>query len=174
LVSRYPARTDQTRVEHVSLTLSDGTSNPYASRLRVIRRKVGPTSGNPGLQLQFANRELTLRPGQNGRVRLLIGTERGALLVPQRACRKSRTPTAWPLSASDNTVSVRRVKAGRRVDAMWVIDAGLQARRFAWSPTGLRRSPRDRSSAPGRCAHSPTGNRRRRSPRADALTIDDG
>ena len=81
---RGPAR--RRRPAGIQLTLADGTVVPahgHASNL--VERAVDPTTGTLGVQLEFPNPELLLRPGQYGRARLLLDTKPGALLVPQRA-----------------------------------------------------------------------------------------
>ena len=67
-----------------------------------------------------------LRPGQFVRVRVLIGTRQGALLVPQRAVMELQGSYQVAVVGPDNRVDIRPVKPGERVGPLWVIDEGLK------------------------------------------------
>jgi len=71
--------------EGIELTLSDGTKYPQTGRVNTVERAVDPTTGTLGVELLFANPDQILRPGQYGRVRILLDTKPGAFLIPQRA-----------------------------------------------------------------------------------------
>src|SRR6185436_20127729 len=69
----------------IQLTLSDGTVYPNTGHIVAVDRAVDPTTGTLGMQIEFPNKDLLLRPGQYGRARLLLETKPKAILVPQRA-----------------------------------------------------------------------------------------
>ena len=52
------------RADGIQLTLADGGVYPHAGRVNLVERAVDPTTGTLGIQLEFANPDLLLRPGQ--------------------------------------------------------------------------------------------------------------
>jgi membrane fusion protein (multidrug efflux system) len=73
----------------------------------------------------FPNPHNLLRPGQFVRVRVQIGTRKGALLIPQRAVMEFQGSYQVAVVGPDNRVDVRQVRPGERIGALWMIDAGL-------------------------------------------------
>ena len=118
---------DAPRATGIQLTLSDGTVYPHLGKVGVIDRAVDPTTGTLGIQIEFPNPEQLLRPGQYGRVRALLETKRGAMLVPQRAVQELQSLHSVALVGADNKVTFRSIKVGPRVDAMWVVEDGVAA-----------------------------------------------
>ena len=128
IVARREAARDPAaaRTQTIQLTLTDGTVYPHPGRLGPIERAVDPRTGTLGVQLEFANPEQLLRPGQFGRARMLLDTKAGALLVPQRAVQELQNLYSVALVGNDNKITFRNVKVGQRVDSLWVIEEGLK------------------------------------------------
>jgi membrane fusion protein (multidrug efflux system) len=78
------------------------------------------------MELVFPNPQQILRPGQYGRVRILLDTRRGALLVPQRAVQELQSIYTVAVIDSGNKVAFRTVKVGQKVDSLWVVEDGLK------------------------------------------------
>ena len=112
--------------EGIRLTLADGAQYPQTGRIQTVDRAVDPSTGTLGLQLSFPNPQQILRPGQYGRVRILLDTRRGALLIPQRAVQELQSIFSVAVVEGDK-VAFRNVKVGQRVDSLWVIEDGLKA-----------------------------------------------
>jgi membrane fusion protein (multidrug efflux system) len=112
---------------NIQLTLSDGSVYPHPGRVHVVDRAVDPSTGTLGIQLQFPNPQLLLRPGQYGRARLLLENRTGALLVPQRAVQELQNLYSVATVDGGGKVAFKNVRVGARVDSMWVIEEGLQA-----------------------------------------------
>ena len=110
----------------IQLTLADGTSYPQRGKLGPIERAVDATTGTIAVQFIFPNPTGLLRPGQYGRVRLTLDTMAGALLVPQRAVQELQNLYSVGIVGTDNKVEFRNVKAGLKVDSLWVVDEGLK------------------------------------------------
>jgi membrane fusion protein (multidrug efflux system) len=125
---RESARTGEAprATANIELTLADGTTYPHTGRVSSVERAVDPTTGTLGLELAFPNPDLLLRPGQFGRVRLLLETKAGALLVPQRAVQELQNLYSVAVVGTDNKVAFRTVKVGPRVDTLWVIEDGVK------------------------------------------------
>jgi membrane fusion protein, multidrug efflux system len=110
----------------IQLTLADGSTYGETGRVNLVDRAVDPTTGTLGIQLEYANPGLLLRPGQYGRARLLLDTRAGALLVPQRAVQELQNLTSVAVVDASNKIAFRTVKTGLRVGSLWVIEEGLK------------------------------------------------
>jgi membrane fusion protein, multidrug efflux system len=110
----------------VELILADGTVFPHKGRLDAIERAVDPTTGTLTGQFRFPNPEDILRPGQYGKARLVTDVKEGALVVPQRAVQEIQGLYSVMVVKPDATVEQRMVKAGERVDNLWIVDSGIK------------------------------------------------
>jgi len=110
----------------LELVLADGTTYPQKGRFFVANRQVDEKTGAILIAGLFPNPGNTLRPGQYAKVRAVTSTKNGALLVPQRAVTELQGSYRVAVVGADNKVSIRTVQVGDRVDALWVIEEGLQ------------------------------------------------
>src|SRR5262249_8202043 len=67
-----------------------------------------------------------LRPGQYGKVRIVVEVRKNALLVPQRAVQDVQGTQQVAVLKADDTIDVRPVKVGERIGPLWVITDGLK------------------------------------------------
>ena len=111
----------------IELLLADGTMHPHKGQLDAIERAVDPTTGTLSLQFRFPNPDGLIRPGQYGRVRFVLETQRDALLVPQRAVQELQNLYNVFVVGPDDTLSIRTGVVGPRIDNLWVIEKGLSA-----------------------------------------------
>ena len=98
----------------------------HTGRLTTVDRAVDPTTGTLGLEITYANPDQLLRPGQFGRVRLLLENKAGALLVQQRAVQELQNLYSVAIVDGSGKVSFRNVKVGPKVDSLWVIEEGVK------------------------------------------------
>ena len=110
----------------LELVLADGTTHPQKGRFFVADRQVDQKTGAIRIAGLFPNAGNTLRPGQYAKVRAVTSTRNGALLVPQRAVTELQGSYRVAVVGADDKVSIRTVKVGDRVGALWVIEEGLQ------------------------------------------------
>jgi len=87
---------------------------------------VDQNTGAIQLAALFPNPENILRPGQYGKVRAVVGTERSALLVPQPAVTELQGSYQVDVLGKDNRVAIRPVKVGNQVGTMWIVVDGLK------------------------------------------------
>lgn len=120
------APTDAPRGTGIPLTLADGSTYAHLGRVNLVDRAVDPTTGTLGIQLEYPNPDLLLRPGQYGRARLLLDTRTAALLVPQRSVQELQNLTSVAVVDASNKIAFRTVKTGLRVGSLWVIEEGLK------------------------------------------------
>ncbi|HEX9080470.1 MAG TPA: efflux RND transporter periplasmic adaptor subunit [Desulfuromonadaceae bacterium] len=110
----------------IELILGDGSVYPHTGKFYAIDRQVDVRTGTLRVAALFPNPTNLLRPGQFVRVRVLIGTKRGALLIPQRAVIELQGSYQAAVVGKDNRVEMRPIKPGERVGPLWVIDEGLK------------------------------------------------
>ena len=110
----------------LELILADGRSFPIRARFSFADRQVDVRTGTIKVAALFPNPGNLLRPGQFAKVRAIIETKKGALLVPQRAVNELQGRFQVAVVGPDNKVELRRVKVGERVGSLWVIDEGLK------------------------------------------------
>jgi membrane fusion protein, multidrug efflux system len=111
---------------HIELILGDGTRYPYPGKFFAIDRQVDVRTGTLRVAALFPNPTNLLRPGQFVRVQVLLGTRKGALLIPQRSVMELQGSYQVALVGTDNKVELRAVQPGERVGALWEIAAGLK------------------------------------------------
>lgn len=109
----------------IELFLADGSLYPHRGTFYAIDRQVDVRTGTLRAAVLFPNPADLLRPGQFVRVHVLAGTNKGALLVPQRAVMELQGAYQVAVVDTDNIVQIRPVKVGERVGALWVISEGL-------------------------------------------------
>ncbi len=110
----------------IQLKLSDGSIYPKPGKFYAIDRQVDPRTGTLTVETVFPNPDSALRPGQFGRVRLTVGTRRGALLVPQRAVTEMQGRFQVAIVSPDNKVEIKNVQPGNRFNDLWEINQGLR------------------------------------------------
>lgn len=108
------------------LILADGSVYPQKGALLLTDRQVDVTTGSIRIVCAFPNPKNILRPGQFGRVRAAGDVRKGALLVPQRAVNELQGSYQVAVVGNDNKVSIRSVKTGERVGAMWILEDGVR------------------------------------------------
>jgi RND family efflux transporter MFP subunit len=128
-VKRNPtvaAREARQRQFELDLVLADGSTYPRKGKFFAADRQVDIQTGAIRLAGLFPNPDNVLRPGQFGRVRFISYTRTGALLVPQKAIVELQGSYQVAVVGNDNKVTLRTVKVGERIGAMWIVDEGLK------------------------------------------------
>jgi membrane fusion protein (multidrug efflux system) len=110
----------------LQLFLADGSTYSHTGKFYVADRQVDPTTGAIRIAGIFANPDNTLRPGQYGRVRAATSTEKGALLVPQRAVIQLQGTYRVAVVGNDNKVTIKPFTLGPQSGSMWIIQDGLK------------------------------------------------
>jgi membrane fusion protein (multidrug efflux system) len=110
-----------------SLILADGTEHPEPGKWVFMDRAVDIKTGTIRARAEFRNPSKLLRPGMFARVRLSVPTEKGNILVPERALVELQGKSfVWVVDA-DNKAAQRPVQvAPNRIGAHAVILDGLK------------------------------------------------
>ena len=111
----------------IELVLSDGSVYPHPGRIANTLNSVNTKTGTMEVQAMFRNPDHSVLPGQFVRVRVRTAQRTQAVLVPQRAIQELQGQQSVLTLGADNTVQVRRVVTGDRVDERSVIEQGLEA-----------------------------------------------
>jgi membrane fusion protein (multidrug efflux system) len=101
---------------------------PFASpgRFVLVGREVNNTTGTIQFATEFQNKGALLRPGGFGRVRIKIGTEKDALLIPQRAVNEVQGEYQVVVLSAGDKAEFRSVEVGERSGSDWIIAKGLK------------------------------------------------
>jgi membrane fusion protein (multidrug efflux system) len=110
----------------LELILANGSTYPRKGKFYFADRQVDIQTGAIRLAGLFQNPDNVLRPGQFGRVRFVSYVKPGALLVPQRSIVELQGSYLVAVVGNDNKVSLKPVKVGERVGALWIVDEGLK------------------------------------------------
>ena len=124
--SREARGNSQRKEQNLELILADGSVFPQKGWVSFADRQVDPGTGTIKVAALFPNPGNLLRPGQFAKVRALLETHRGALLVPQRAVSELQGRYQLAVVDPDNKVDLRWVKVGERTGSLVVIDEGLK------------------------------------------------
>jgi RND family efflux transporter MFP subunit len=127
--SRYP---DQAQREALlkkidfELILSSGTVYPRKGKFYALDRNLDPKTGSIRYYVTFPNPGSFLRPGEFGKVRFVPDMKKGAMVIPQEAVNELQGSYQVAVVDENNKVSIRPVKMGERIGAMWEVTEGLK------------------------------------------------
>ena len=111
----------------LELTLASGAVYPLKGRVRFANNQVDVKTGTVRVVGEFENPQGLLSPGMFVRVRALLNTLKGSLLVPQSAVMDMQGHALIAVVGEDNKVSLRPVVTGERVGTQWVVQGKIQA-----------------------------------------------
>src|SRR5437764_12451316 len=127
--SRYPDTVQREallkRIDF-DLILGDGKVYPGKGKFYALDRNLDPKTGSIHYYVTFPTPDAMLRPGQFGKVRFVPDSVQNALVVPQEAVTELQGNFQVAVVDQNNKVSIRPVKTGARIGAMWQITDGLK------------------------------------------------
>src|SRR5258706_2174699 len=127
---RFPTETTRQAAGkslRLELILADGSTYPHEGTFYFADRQVNESTGAIRIAGLFANPANILRPGGYGKVRAVIRTQQGALLVPQRAVSELQGGYQVAVVDDQNKVNIRTIQVADRVGSQWVVAEGLKA-----------------------------------------------
>ena len=128
-VSRHPDQKEREayiKSLQFELILSSGNVYPHRGTFYALDRNLDPKTGSIRYYVIFPNPGNILRPGQFGKVRFVADQKKGAMVVPQEAVNELQGNFQVAVVDQNNKVSIRPVKMGERIGAMWEVTEGLK------------------------------------------------
>jgi RND family efflux transporter MFP subunit len=128
-VSRHPDATERNayvKTLKFELILGNGEVYPQKGTFYALDRSLDVKTGSIRYYVTFPNPGNVLRPGQFGNVRFVADMKKGAMVIPQEAVNELQGSYQVAVVEQDNKVSIRPVKMGERIGAMWEVTEGLK------------------------------------------------
>ncbi|HEX4640812.1 MAG TPA: efflux RND transporter periplasmic adaptor subunit [Chthoniobacterales bacterium] len=128
-VSRHPDPTERNayvKTLDFELILGNGTLYPHKGKFYALDRNLDVKTGSIRYEVTFPNPGNQLRPGQFGKIRFVADMKKGALVVPQEAVTELQGNFQVAVVDEANKVSIRPVKMGERIGALWEIADGVK------------------------------------------------
>jgi RND family efflux transporter MFP subunit len=128
-VSRHPdpkERNEYVKSLQFELILGNGELYPRKGSFYALDRSLDVKTGSIRYYVTFPNPGNVLRPGQFGNVRFVADMKKGAMVIPQEAVNELQGSYQVAVVGDDNKVSIRPVKMGERIGAMWEVTEGLK------------------------------------------------
>jgi len=128
-VSRHPDQKEREayiKSLQFELILSSGKVYPHTGTFYALDRNLDPKTGSIRYYVIFPNPGNILRPGQFGKVRFVADQKKGAMVVPQEAVNELQGNFQVAVVDQNNKVSIRPVKMGERIGALWEVTEGLK------------------------------------------------
>jgi RND family efflux transporter MFP subunit len=116
----------------IEILLPDGSTYSHQGKINFISFQINPTTDTVLVRGIIANKkdkgvsDFDLIPGQYAPVRLIIGQDPAALLIPQPALVESQIGKQVFVVNADNKVESRSVEVGRGYQGQWIIKKGLK------------------------------------------------
>jgi RND family efflux transporter MFP subunit len=128
-VSRHPDATERNayiKSLDFELILSSGNVYPQKGKFYALDRNLDTKTGSIRYYVTFPNSGNNLRPGQFGKVRFVADMKKGAMVIPQEAVNELQGSYQVAVVDQNNKCSIRPVKMGERIGALWEITDGLK------------------------------------------------
>lgn len=111
----------------VEVRLPDDDREPRSGPLTFVDNAVQEGTGTIKLRATLDNRDRRFWPGRFVKVRLILRTNKDAVLVPAEAPQLAAQGSFVYVVKPDSTAELRQVKVGQRQESLVVIDKGLKA-----------------------------------------------
>lgn len=108
------------------LILADGSVFPEKGNFYAEDRHLDAKTGSIKMEITFPNPGDLLRPGQFGKVRTIVETRKGALVIPQEAVTELQGNQVVMVVDQASEVGMRPVRMGERFGALWEVVGGLK------------------------------------------------
>jgi len=126
LQAHEPSHEEGAVRENLELILADDSVYPSKGKIDFIDRSVDPTTGAMLVQASFPNADGLLRPGLFAKIRAMGRVVEDGILIPQRCVMELQGIYSVYVIEADNTAKKRTVKAGPKIETMWLIEDGLK------------------------------------------------
>jgi len=110
----------------VHALLADGSEHPFLGKIDFVDNSVDPSTGALRVRAVFPNPDKQLLPGQYANLRVLVGRDVPALLVPARAVIEEQGGSSVFVVKPDDTIEPRTVVAAGTYKLDRVIEKGVE------------------------------------------------
>jgi len=110
----------------LELILADGSVYPHKGEIAFADRQVDVQTGTIRVATLFPNPGNLLRPGQFTKIRVVMETKKGALLIPQRAVSEVQGRYMVAVIGPENKADIRTVQVGEQIGSDRIISEGLK------------------------------------------------
>lgn len=110
----------------LSLRLPNNSSFESKGTLDFADTKINRSTGTVELRATFANQKSIVVPGLFVTLIVESKDKKQQALIPQAAVQENQQGKFVLVVGADNKVATRIVKLGRRINAMWVVESGLE------------------------------------------------
>lgn len=126
-IAQLSRETLATAKKNVQLILADGSLYPQTGEVNFADREIDPKTGTLTVEASFPNPTGLLRPGSFVKVRVLLSTYPGAVLVPQRSVFQLQNLAQVFIVTDSSTLKSSIIETGPKVGDGWIIKKGLKA-----------------------------------------------
>ncbi len=129
VAERYAGRVRRGQAEgglRVRVTPRGDKSKPIEGPLTFVDNSVDMATGTLALKATFDNADKTLWPGEAVRVELILGVDKGALVVPDAAVQQGQKGTYTYVVDGNQRAQLRQLVVARTTGGLAVIDKGLE------------------------------------------------
>jgi RND family efflux transporter MFP subunit len=126
-IARRGITMEQLKQVPVEIGLQNESGYPHKGTLDYVAPTINQSTGTIAVRAIFQNAARTLLPGYFARVRVPLGQEQNALLVPNTALGSDQAGRYLLVVNADNVVEQRKVQAGTTDGDLRVIESGLKA-----------------------------------------------
>ena len=112
------------------LVMPDGSTYEHQGSLNYIGRLIDPATDTTMVRFEFPNpkqgHQLSLIPGQYIPLRMIVGHQPDALLIPEKALLQTQEGTYVFVVDNDNKVEKRMITTGTTHKQQWLVTKGLK------------------------------------------------
>jgi membrane fusion protein (multidrug efflux system) len=108
------------------LLLADNSIFPHKGDFGLVERALDARTGTLTLRTIFPNPEGLLRPGQFGRIRVVVEERPNAILVPQRAVQEIQGAKSVLVVGPDDMVALRTITPAESVGEFLIVRDGVK------------------------------------------------
>jgi len=122
-------RTHETAVDEmdIRMILADGSEYDQRGEFSMVDRAVDAKTGTLGIRVSFPNPDGLLRPGQYGKVRVLLNNIKDAVVVPARAVMDVQGAKSLYVVGEDGKLVNQPVTLGFERDNLVIVKEGIKA-----------------------------------------------
>lgn len=111
----------------IRMILADGSEYEHSGAFNMVDRAVDAKTGTLGIRVSFPNPDGLLRPGQYGKVRVLLNKVKDAVVVPARAVVDVQGAKSLYVVGEDGKLVNQPVKLGFERDNLIIVTEGVKA-----------------------------------------------